>query len=361
MGRKTIPGLIRRKGVWHLDKRIAGRRICESTGTAKLEEAEQFLTKRVHDIRQEHLFGVRPQKTFREAAMRYIETAEIKSIDEAARHIKMLDPYIGKIPIDRIAMHSLQQYIADRRYAQVKNRTINFGLKVVRRILNLAATEWYLASGMTWLSAAPKIKLLKERDSREPYPLSWDEQHWLFPDLPEHLQQMALFKVNTGTREQEVCGLRWDWEVNVPELGASVFIIPGDKVKNENDRLVVLNRIAHAIVEGMRGIHPEFVFSYKGKRVGRMNASAWRKARVRVGLPQVRVHDLKHTFGRRLRAAGVSLEDRQDLLGHKSKRITTHYSAPELQSLIEAANKVCETPGESRKSPALVVLRRKVA
>ncbi len=30
-----------------------------------------------------------------------------------------------------------------------------------------------------------------------------------------------------------------------------------------------------------------------------------------------------HTFGRRLRAAGVSYEDRQDLLGHKSGRITT--------------------------------------
>jgi hypothetical protein len=30
----------------------------------------------------------------------------------------------------------------------------------------------------------------------------------------------------------------------------------------------------------------------------------------------------KHTFGRRLRAAGVSFEDRQDLLGHRSVRIT---------------------------------------
>jgi len=39
---------------------------------------------------------------------------------------------------------------------------------------------------------------------------------------------------------------------------------------------------------------------------------------------QCRVHDLRHTFGRRLRAAGVGLEDREDLLGHKSNRITTH-------------------------------------
>lgn len=79
------------------------------------------------------------------------------------------------------------------------------------------------------------------------------------------------------------------------------------------------------------------------------------RARTKAGLPQVRVHDLKHTFGRRLRAAGVSFEDRQDLLGHRSGRITTHYSAAELSRLIDAANSVCERKGEQ---PELVVLRR---
>lgn len=38
--------------------------------------------------------------------------------------------------------------------------------------------------------------------------------------------------------------------------------------------------------------------------------------------------------GRRLRAAGVGLEDRQDLLGHKSGKVTTEYSAPELANLM---------------------------
>ncbi len=90
--------------------------------------------------------------------------------------------------------------------------------------------------------------------------------------------------------------------------------------------------------------HSKYVFTYEGHRLSRVMTMAWRKARQRVGLPQVRVHDLKHTFGHRLRAAGVAFEDQQDLLGHRSGRITTHYSAPDVARLIEAAERVCQ-PG----------------
>jgi len=113
------------------------------------------------------------------------------------------------------------------------------------------------------------------------------------------------------------------------------------------------------VLEGVRGVNRLYVFTYCGRRLRNMNNTAWRKARKEAALSQVRIHDLKHTFGRRLRAAGVSFEDRQDLLGHKSGRITSHYSAAELGSLIDAANQVV---GEgSRKSPALVVLKKKAA
>ncbi|MBV1915869.1 MAG: site-specific integrase, partial [Pseudomonadales bacterium] len=76
----------------------------------------------------------------------------------------------------------------------------------------------------------------------------------------------------------------------------------------------------------------------------------------KVGLKHVRVHDLKHTFGRRLRAAGVALETRKVLLGHRNGDITTHYSAPEVEELINAVNKVCQE--KSGKSPALLVIRQ---
>ena len=109
-------------------------------------------------------------------------------------------------------------------------------------------------------------------------------------------------------------------------------------------------------VASPRGRHPTHVFVRRYKPVTRTLNGAWLRARARAGLPQARVHDLKHTFGRRLRAASVSFEDRQDLLGDRSGRITMHYSGAELSKLIEAANRVCDRGSNER--PELVVLRR---
>ena len=99
----------------------------------------------------------------------------------------------------------------------------------------------------------------------------------------------------------------------------------------------------------------------------RMNNTAWQRARreaaqqyeAGLGRPcpaifaKVRVHDLKHNYGRRLRSAGVSLETRKLLLGHKNGDITTHYSAAELAELINAVNKI----DRSLETPAITLLR----
>jgi integrase len=202
---------------------------------------------------------------------------------------------------------------------------------------------------------------------------------------------MALYGTNTGCREQEIVQLRWQWEWDVPELQTSLFVVPGEYTKNGEEKVVVLNRVARAIVEAQRGKHPERVFTYAkherertpdGKRIKkgkivrtyyepttRMYNTAWKTARRKAAegyekrfertcpdlFRRIRVQDLRHTFGRRLRAASVSFEDRQDLLGHKSGRITSHYSAAEVGSLIEAAEKI--SAPLSRKSPAVLLVR----
>jgi integrase len=358
MGRKRTSGLYLRKSTWQIDKVIDGIRLCESTGTSEIEEAERYLAKRIKEIRDAKLYGIRPRRTWREAATKFLlENQHLRSIQTYAWAIETLDEFIGDLALEDVHKGTLQACIEAKKLAGNKERTINYLLQTVRRIVNLAEEEWVDEHGLSWLAKAPKIKLLKGKDKKEPSPLSWEEQDRLFALLPEHYRRMALFKVNTGCREMEVCRLKWEWEVKIPDYQTSVFVIPHEFVKNEHDRLVVLNQTAKEVVESVRGEHPVYVFTYKGQPLSRINNKAWRKARRETGLSHVRVHDLKHTFGRRLRSAGVSFEDRQDLLGHKSSRITTHYSAAEIGNLIEAANSVLKL---RRNTPVLRVVKQVV-
>jgi len=361
MSRKKPPGLVKRAGVWHIDKRINGQRVCLSTGADRLEEAERFLARLTEEARQAAVYGVRPSRTFEQAAAKFVlENQHKRSLSSDIGRLKLLMPWIGTVALDRIHTGTLQPWIEHRQKGDPAVGTINHGLKVVRRILNLAANEWVDEHGLTWLLSAPRIKLLSDTNKRKPYPLNREEEARLFAALPPHLADMATFAVNTGCRDGEVCSLRWDWAVEVPQLDTTVFIVPGERVKNGDDRLIVLNRVALAVVKRQRCVHPDRVFTYRGEPVTRMLNSAWMRARAYVELPQVRVHDLKHTFGRRLRAAGVSFEDRQDLLGHRSTRITTHYSAAELSRLLESAGCVCAQDGADHP-PDIVVLRRHAA
>lgn len=392
MARKTISGLTLRGGVWHVNKVVKGQRIYESTGTGSKEEAERYLIHRLEGIRQATVYGVCQVRTWREAATKYLlEFQHQPSIWLTALYLEQLDPFIGELPLTHIDDDALRPFIVFKKKDTVTkngmkkpgaaNRTVNIALQRVVRVLNLCARKWRDENKHPWLNTVPMITMLDEKkDRRQPYPLSWDEQTIFFRELPDHLRIMALFKVNSGCREQEVCKLRWEWEIDVPELGTSVFLIPAEfggrteksGVKNREERLVVLNDIAKSIIEGQRGRDDEWVFPYEGHALHRMNDSAWRSARTKASkkwqeeygkqphpdLERVRVHDLKHTFGRRLRAAGVTEEDRQVLLGHKNGSVTTHYSSAELTNLITAANKVVATDS---RSPTLTILKRKAA
>lgn len=342
-------------------------------------------------LRQEKVYGVRKVRTWEEAATRYlIESKDQPSIHLTALCMKQLHPFLRHLPLTHIDDQALEPFIKDRLTTKVlacgkvekavTNRTINIAIERAVRVLTLCARKWRDDDRRPWLDSVPMLKKLEEKkSSRKPYPMSWEEQSILFGELPGHLQTMALFKVNTGCREQEVCKLRWDWEIAVPELGTSVFLIPADfggrharsGVKNGDERLVVLNSVAKSIIEKQRGISREWVFPYNGTAMHRMNDSAWKKARVRAaklwqeenlrpahpGYASIRIHDLKHTFGRRLRAAGVTEEDRKSLLGHKNGSITSHYSGAELGKLIEAANMVSTTDS---RGPVLTILKRKI-
>lgn len=351
MASKRPPGLIKRNGIWHIDKRakwLPTGRLRESCETSSQEEAERYLIHRLEQLRQQSVYGARREYTFEEGAARYItENGHVRTLLEVIAMLERLMPYIGHLPLRQVHRGALDRFVADM--AGLSPKTINNYFAVVRRITTLAARLWRDENGAPWLDTPPLIPGLPVTDAGKPYPLDWREQSDLFSRLPAHVARAALFAVNVGCREQEVCGLRWEWERRAN--GRSVFVLPASVTKSATERLVVLNTIAQSVLEAVRGLHAEWVFVYPSRagvrRLPSLYGKVWRKAWREAGLPmddgiKKGCHNLRHTAGRRLRAAGVPVETRRVILGHATGDLTTHYSAAEIEELQRAVDLLVE-------------------
>ena len=293
MGRTRISGIHQDgEGRWWVDKWYKGERLRNCFETA--EDAKAWLVSRLDQQRRVKVWGERPRYLFDQAAARYLdEYARLASIDDVALLLAGVMPYIGHLYLDQVHDGTLRPFVQARLKAGRAPKTVNLALSAVRRILNLAARKWRDENGRTWLEAAPLITMLPlAGEQREPRPITWEEQRQLLPRLPDHLARMALFDLQNGARDAVVCGLQWDWEIPVPELGLSVFEVPRKAVKgSKRARIIVCNSVAQSIVESVRGQHPEFVFVYSERRkkgkpgpVETMNNTAWQRAKDRSGL-----------------------------------------------------------------------------
>ena len=345
------------QGFWCVDRIYKGTRLRNRFKSYK--EAQSWLIYQLEQLRQLHLFGIRPKRTFDEAAAKYLlDHQEKVSINLDIYLLERLMPFIGKLMLDRIHDGTLAPYVKDRKTNKLANKTINLGLELTRRILNLAARSWRDEDGKTWLETPPLITVLPLIGfQREPRPITWTEQRRIMPLLPDHLGKMALFDLNTGARDEVVCGLKWEWEISVPELGVSVFDIPRENVKGrKRGRVLVCNTVAQSIIEAQRGKHPEYVFHFRGHRIETMNNTAWQRARKLAGIPDLHIHDLRHTVGMRLREAGIREETIADILWHARQGMTAHYSVVQIDELVDALNRI--TNESSRVNRSLAMIRR---
>ena len=322
-----------------IDKEHRGVRIYVRLGPVSEEEAQRRLTAEMQRIELELQRKANARPRFADAAARYLEESRnLRSANVTAWHVRLLTPYVGTLQLNPIHDRTLESFIADRRESGVTATTINRSLEVVRTVLNHAARAYRDDEGHPWLQGMPPLITMLPETRRPPYPITWVEQDRLFPKLPARLARMALFAVNTGLRESNVCGLQWTWEVVVPEVDRSVFVIPSEAFKSKRAHVAILNDVAWSIIEEQRGKDPVWVFPHRGKPVSSMNNTAWQRARRQAGLRAVRIHDLRHTFACRLRALGVSMEDREVLLGHANHSMAGHYASADVGRLLKQAN-----------------------
>ena len=330
MARET--GLHRREDsrFWWIDVVLPnGRRLRQSTRTENREEAEALLARLKHESYREEFLGIKPKRSWEEAVVRYLEIkASLRSARDVRRICRGLDPYLrGKWLTDingDVVWHICQRELARGN----KPATVNRYLATVRGVLRMARDEWQ------WIDNYPKIRMVPGEVERDRW-LTHEEADRLIKACSPHLVAIVRFALATGCRASEITDLEWD-RVDLERQTAWL-----NHTKNGTPRGVPLNRDAVKVLEGERGKHPQYCFSYHGAPIkwGVCN-TGWLEAVKRAGLVDFRFHDLRHTWASWHRQAGTSCDELKDLGGWKSRVMVDRYAKFATEQLSAAASRI---------------------
>jgi len=157
----------------------------------------------------------------------------------------------------------------------------------------------------------------------------------------------------TGMRRDEVRDLKWeevDWRQGVLRLPDSKTgkrdVVVSDEV------MALLGVIREAKGRPRRGL---VVCSNTGNKLYSLGQT-WRIVRKRAGVPDMRLHDLRHSVASDAIMNGVPLEVVGKMLGHKNYRTTQRYAHIADSALRDAVNLTSKTivragKGKAKKGP----------
>jgi len=152
----------------------------------------------------------------------------------------------------------------------------------------------------------------------------------------------------TGGRRNEITHAKWeyvDWENRT-------LLVPLSK--SGKPRSIALNAAAMDLLRSI-GRESDNPYIFPSPVTGRPSPSLhfpWERIRKHARLPDLRLHDLRHSFASFLVNKGVSLYVVQGLLGHAHTRYTQRYAHLTADTLREAAEEVAGVIGAAGRGTA---------
>ncbi len=332
MAQQTQEGVYRRQDscYWWIATTLPnGKRIRQSSGTEIRTNAEALLAKIRLEAFREHHFGIKSQRSWQEAVVRYLAIkVNLRSFTDVQRICRKLDPYLGHLTLDQINGDVIWNIVQGQLKKGNAPATINRYLAIIRNLLRMAREEWQ------WIDSMPKIRLLPGEVERDRW-LNREEADRLIAVAPDHLAALIRFALATGCRAREITGLEWN-RVDLERQTAWL-----NQTKNGTPRGLPLNQDAVAVLEEQKGNHQRFCFTYFGKPiVWEVTNSAWHTALKKAGLADFRFHDLRHTWASWHRQAGTSCDELKDLGGWKSRVMVDRYAKYATEHLAVAAARI---------------------
>lgn len=288
--------------------------------------------------------ALRAVPTLEDFAQRYLSFAQGAkrswSLDDAILRNHVL-PRWAKRHIDEVKQQDiidLQHGMRARGYAPA---TTNRVIILLRYMWNLAK-KWRVVGGEN--NPTNGVALFEENNQRERY-LSAEEAQRLVACVKEsentQLQYIVPLLILLGCRKRELFDSQWShfdlerrtWRIPLSKSGKARH------VPLSSDVLTILAQLPR---------WPDCPYVLPNPKTHRPYVSvffSWNTVRVRAGLPDVRMHDLRHSTASFLVNSGRSLYEVQKILGHTQIKTTQRYAHLSQETLLAAVDSLGAVTG----------------
>jgi integrase len=335
-------------GAWRAGERKVKRRI----GPRRLRGTREGLTRVQAEQRLQQLMRLEVASaatdrrwTVGEAGELYVDHLETvmqrkrTTIQDYRGYLtRHLQPFFGDEPLHRIDPARVTAYLRAKLVDGLAPKTVNNHLNFLHGLFGFAVKR-------DWCAGNPVAKVDRPARIRSPHrrlrflqPAELDRLIGAVPDdvLGAVERPLYLAAALTGARQGELIGLRWtDVDVVARRVRIAEPFTRGafDSTKSHESRSVPLASRLGAALERHREAsvyaadedlvfaHPETGHVLDPSKLRRRFGEALGRA----GLHRITFHELRHTFGTQMAAAGAPLRAIQEWMGHADAKTTEVY------------------------------------
>lgn len=306
-----------------------GKTIRESTFSTDKKKAENLLTIRRNDVlhgRLPEIHSTDKGRTFADLAKYYKENVSVKKASQYTETCNiniMTNDMIGHVKLHKLSKNTaelIQEYVRKERGGS--DATANRYVAIFKNMVRVAYEEKWV--NMSVLEDVRRVKMYSEV-APDIKPLSPKECVEIIKKAPSHIRNALVLGIFTGLRRFDVLNLKWE-NVNF-DTGVISLIIN----KTRNTKKVVethhiqMGATLRMFLENTERCG-EYIVSKPGGGKFKTIKESWDKARVAIGKPHLRLHDLRHTFASILAQNGTDIYTISHILGHSSVQMSRRYA-----------------------------------
>ncbi|MBO9461693.1 site-specific integrase [Labrenzia sp. R5_0] len=249
---------------------------------------------------------------------------------------RIIKPQLGKKKIQDVTFRDIE------RVAALMSSTPT----TANRLVALLSKMFNLGKRWGWCAQNPTEGWKKHHEERRERPLTQKELNRLYVLMEGHPNQKACdivrFLLLTGARCGEVFNMRWT-HVN---LDTGNWVKPSHNTKQKRTERLPLSKPAIELLKQRHKLRAEEdTHVFPGKEPGKPLTTLktfWGRIRREAGIPEVRLHDLRHTTATLMASSGASLPMIGRQLGHTQHQTTLRYAHLYDDDVRESANKLSE-------------------